>query len=57
MYVIKNAGRYVARQGSPSSFVVKVENARKFNTREAAQAEACGNETVVQLQYGWVDPH
>jgi hypothetical protein len=46
MYVILNAGRYVARAGSGSSFTRSLEAARKFATREAAIGEACGNETV-----------
>lgn len=50
MYVIKNAGRYVGTAPrSKSSYTTKMEYARKYPTREAAQAEACGNETVLHV--------
>lgn len=53
MWAIKNNGRYVALPGRKSSFTTKVENAQKFDTKEAAQANACGNETVVPLRMVW----
>lgn len=49
MYVIKNAGRYVAREGSASSFTNRLEHAQTYPTREEAQRNACGNETVVAV--------
>jgi hypothetical protein len=50
MYVIRNSnGRYVANPGMRSSFTPFLENARKFSTREAAQRECCGNETVLSI--------
>ncbi len=49
MFVIRNAGRYVARSGSASSFTWDLAKAQKFATREAAEREACGNESVVAV--------
>jgi hypothetical protein len=49
MFVIKNAGRYVAEPGSVSSFTLSLEYARTFPTREAAEREKCGNETIVEV--------
>lgn len=42
-------GKFVAPPGSPKSYVAGPLAARRFPTHEAAQAEACGNETVVDL--------
>ena len=55
MYVIRNndTGRYVAQPGSQSSYTNKVANARRFPTKEAAQADACGNETVIPMRMDW----
>ena len=45
MWVIRNSnGLYVAQAGSKSSFTSSLEKARKFNSRESAQADCCGNE-------------
>jgi len=53
MYVIKRTdqgGGYVAREGSKSSYTHSLENARKFPTQEAANAERCeGNEIVLNV--------
>ena len=53
MYVIKRTdqgGGYVARQGSNSSYTHNLELARKFHSREAANAERCeGNEIVLSV--------
>lgn len=42
-YVIihKITGRYVATPGSEHSYTSKLENARRFRTREAAEKEVC----------------
>lgn len=53
MYVIKKGSLYVALPGRRSSYTYKVEFARRFDTPEAAQAEACGDEKVVQLHMVW----
>lgn len=47
-YVIVNrdTGKYVAPPGLPKSYTGKLQDARIFETREAAQAECCGNEYV-----------
>jgi hypothetical protein len=46
-YVIKNGHRYVTPPGSYRSYTPYLQNARKFDTREQAEREACGNESVV----------
>ncbi|GJE78053.1 hypothetical protein [Methylorubrum suomiense] len=49
-FIIKNSnGRYVAYPGRASSYTSNVLNARRFATREDAQAECCGNEWVIDL--------
>lgn len=40
---------YVARPGSARSYVRDLAAARLFATREEAEAEACGNESAVQV--------
>ena len=42
-------GKYVAPAGQQSSYTTKLENARIFNSQEAAQAEACGNESPIPV--------
>ncbi len=55
MYVIKCrdngkcSGMYVAIAGSKNSYTTSLERARKFPTREAAQADCCGNEYPVSI--------
>lgn len=51
MYVLQRHkdDRYVAESGTASSYTRSLERARKFPTREAAQAEKCGNETVIDV--------
>ena len=39
-------GHYVAMDGSQHSYTKRLEEAKVFNTREAAKREACGNESV-----------
>lgn len=39
----RGAANYVARPGNPASYVTKA-TAREYPTKEAAQADACGNE-------------
>lgn len=46
MYVIKRGSEYVAYPGAAKSYTRSLEQARKFPTRAAAEADACGNETV-----------
>ena len=50
MFVIWNITqrKYVAPPGLQSSFTNKLQNARRFSTREAAEADCCGNERVVE---------
>jgi hypothetical protein len=47
-YVIKRNedGAYVAPRGSASSYTKQLQNARTFSTREEAERERCGNETI-----------
>ena len=50
MFIIRRQdqrGGYVAEPGSAKSYTRDRAKARRFPTREAAQAEACGNEVVI----------
>ena len=52
-YVLRNTdtGKYVAHPGSAHSYVVRLEEARQYPTREAAQQDACvDNERVLSLE-------
>jgi len=51
MFIIKRHedGRYVAVSGSAHSYTKDIRKARIYRTREAAQADACGNESVLSL--------
>lgn len=46
MWVIMKGRLYVAQPGSAKSYTGSLEDARKFSSREAAENDACGNETV-----------
>lgn len=43
-------GKYVNKPGSANSYTKSPLRARRFPTREAALADACGNESPVPLQ-------
>lgn len=43
-------GWYVTRPGSAKAYSPDIRKARVFPTREAAQADACGNESVVSVE-------
>jgi len=43
-------GKYVAPPGSPKSYVTDLRKARRFPTRAAAEADACGNETAIPYE-------
>lgn len=53
MYIIERTdqgGGYVAQPGSRGSYTRNIEKARKYPTREAAEADRCeGNEVVIDL--------
>lgn len=44
-----NQRRFVTPDGSHHAYTAKRENAKQFATREAAEREACGNETPERL--------
>ena len=46
-----NDGKYVAPAGSPRSYVRGIENARAFDTLEAAKRDKCGNERIISFGY------
>lgn len=50
-YVLVNNdnGRYVAPGGQESSYTTKLEHAKTYPTREAAEKDACGNERAVPV--------
>ena len=41
-------GKYVAYPGAAHSYVRDARDARRFQTREQAEANRCGNESVVE---------
>ena len=49
MYVILNAGRYVAKSGRSSSYCKRIEYAQVYKTREEAEKNKCGNESIQDL--------
>jgi hypothetical protein len=53
MYVIVRTddGKFVARPGSEKSYTRKLQNARTFRTREAAELDRClGNEVIRSIE-------
>lgn len=52
-YVLRRTdqgGGYVAESGSDKSYTHQLENAKRFPTREAADADRCkGNEVIVPV--------
>lgn len=54
MFVLRRTedGKYVARPGSRRSYVVNLQSARVFPTREAAEAGKCGNEVIIAIVRG-----
>jgi hypothetical protein len=54
LYVIRKNGsnQYVALPGLKKSYTTRRESARRFKTAQEAQADCCGNETVVPLYEG-----
>jgi len=50
------SGWYLGQDASGRAYTPKLYHARLFNTREAAEAEACGNETVVPLESVFSSP-
>lgn len=47
--LIKENGWYVARAGSAGSYTPKLQHARIFTTREEAERNRCGNESIVAV--------
>lgn len=41
-----NDGKYVSQPGSARSYTGRLEDARIYPTREQAERDPCGNETV-----------
>ena len=52
MYVIRRNedGAYVTKPGSEHSYTRKLESARTFPSRQAAEWHACGNEQVMTVE-------
>lgn len=51
-YIIKRIddGKYVAAQGSKSSYTTNIAKARRFAVRDDAVRDCCGNERVVSIE-------
>jgi hypothetical protein len=43
-------GKFVAPAGAQRSYVKSLQDARAFTTREAAEQERCGNESIVVVR-------
>ena len=56
MFVIVRQGdnKYVARSGSKKSYTYNLAYAQKFNTREEAEKNKCGNEYISPLNDVWL---
>jgi len=49
--IMRDDGEYVARSGSDRSYTDKLENARRFPTKKAAEKESCPeNEQVFAVE-------
>lgn len=50
-FIIRNndTGKFVTPPGSERSYTTVLQNARVFPTREQAERDKCGNETVLPL--------
>ncbi len=48
-YVIKRGEQYVMPAGSARSYTTKLQNARVFVSRAAAERECCEDEVVVSV--------
>lgn len=48
-YVLKKngAGLFVTPPGSAASYTPDLRRARRYETKEAAERDACGNETAI----------
>jgi hypothetical protein len=42
-------GSYVSQPGSRHTYTANLLHARRFQSREAAEAQACGNEMVIDF--------
>lgn len=51
-FVLRNIdnGKFVAPSGSHNSYTDRLQNAKTFATREAAEADACGNEVAAAVE-------
>ena len=47
---IDQGGGYVTPPGSERSYTRKLDHARRYPTRSAALEDACGNETIVEVE-------
>lgn len=43
-------GKFVTPPGSAKSYTARLRDARRFATKEAAEADACGNESAVRYE-------
>lgn len=50
MYVIKRGSQCVSKPGSKNSYTNALQCAQTFSTKEAAEANKCGNEYVVPVE-------
>jgi len=50
MYTIKKGGLYVRVSGGKYSYTNNSDYAVKYSTKEEAEKNACGNETVVKME-------
>jgi hypothetical protein len=48
----KEDGAYVAPSGRAKSYTKNEHDAKRFPTKEAAEQDACGNETAIEVKCG-----
>ena len=49
--IVRNEdGKYVSLSGRQHSYTTRIEHAKTFSTREAAQGDCCGNEHAVSIE-------
>ncbi len=49
MYVIVKGNLYVSKPGSKYSYTNKLQDARRFSSKEEAEKNKCGNESVISI--------
>ena len=57
MYVIKKGQYFVSLPGSKNSYTTDIRRAQIFSTREDAEKQKCGNETICTVASQLPNPY